>query len=87
MAGACLLAISPYKKSELSAQDFQAMHAQACAFLTRLTQLIKQGTFFINPSDLCAYCPYSMLCRKDAFKPLLRSRKSAQARTLEEARQ
>ena len=85
-AGACLATISPYKKSELSAQDFDAMHAKACAFLTRLTDLIKHGTFFINPSDLCTYCPYSMLCRKDAFKPLLRARKSTQARTLEEAR-
>jgi ATP-dependent helicase/DNAse subunit B len=85
-AGACLLAIRSYKKSELTAEEFEKMYPQACAFLTRLTDLIKQGTFFINPSDLCAYCPYSMLCRKDAFKPLLRARKSAQQRALEEAR-
>ena len=63
------------------------MHAKACAFLTRLTDLIKQGTFFMSPSELCMYCPYGMLCRKDAFKPLLRARKSAQLRALEEARQ
>lgn len=85
-AGACLLAISSYKKSELTDAEFEAMHDKACAFLTRLTDLIKHGTFFMNPSDLCMYCPYSMLCRKDAFKPLLRVRKSAQLRALEEAR-
>ncbi len=85
-AGACLAVISPYKKNELSAQDFQAMHAKACAFLTRLTDLVKHGTFFMNPSELCTYCPYTLLCRKDAFKPLLRARKSAQAHALEEAR-
>ncbi len=87
LAGACLLAISPYKKSELTDHEFEAMHAKACAFLTRLTDLIKHGTFFMNPSVLCTYCPYGLLCRKDAFKPLLRVRKSAQLRALEEARQ
>ena len=85
-AGACLLAISPYKKSELTGEEFKAMYAKVCAFLTRLTDLVKHGTFFINPSDLCTYCSYGMLCRKDAFKPLLRARKSAQLRALEEAR-
>ncbi len=85
-AGAGLRVISPYKKSELSAQEFTAMHAKACAFLMRLVNLVKDGTFFMSPSDLCTYCPYAMLCRKDAFKPLLRARKSAQARALEEAR-
>ncbi len=85
-AGACLLAIHPYKKSELTGNEFEAMHAKACAFLTRLADLIKHGTFFMNPSELCTYCPYGMLCRKDAFKPLLRARKSAQLRSLEETR-
>ena len=85
-AGACLLAISQYKKSELTGEEFEGMFPQAMAFLTRLTDIVKHGTFFINPSELCAYCPYRMLCRKEAFKPLLRARKSAQARALEEAR-
>lgn len=85
-AGSGLLAISKYKKIELSTAEFEAVYDKVCGFLGRLTDLIKAGTFFISPSDLCTYCPYALLCRKDAFKPLLRARKSAAYKALEEAR-
>ena len=83
-AGSCLLAIANYKKAELSAAEFEEIFPKACALLVGLCALIKQGQFFICPSDLCTYCPYSQLCRKDAFKPLLRARQSQTFATLEE---
>ncbi|MBR2082331.1 MAG: exodeoxyribonuclease V subunit gamma [Elusimicrobiaceae bacterium] len=86
-AGSCLLAIGKYQKAELSSEEFAAIYDKARNFLIQLTQLIQTGSFFMCPSDLCKYCPYTLLCRKDAFRPLLRSRKSAQLRALEEARQ
>ncbi len=85
-AGSCLLAIANYKKTELSAEQFVEIFPKACALLVGLCELIKQGKFFICPSDLCAYCPYGQLCRKDAFKPLLRARQSQAFATLEELR-
>ena len=86
-AGSCLLTIANYKKTELSVAEFEAIHSKACHFLCQLTGLIKQGTFFINPSDGCTYCPYALLCRRDAFKCLQRARKNKAFEQLEEARQ
>ena len=83
--GACLLAINSYKKSELTTEEFEEMRTKACTFLTSLCNLIRRGTFFMNPSELCVYCPYRMLCRTDAFRSLLRARKSAALQSLEEA--
>ncbi len=84
---ACLLTLANYHKQTLSQADFESMRPQACQFLRTLVQFIKQGTFFMNPSPSCKYCPYAMLCRKDAFYPLLRARNSTFAHTLQEMRQ
>lgn len=84
---ACLFTLAQYKKQTLVADEFNAVYEDACRLLKLLSAFIKQGTFFINPSDACTYCPYALLCRKDAFKPLFRARKSKPATALEEARQ
>ena len=87
-AGSCLLTIQPsYKKRVLSPAQFEEMRLRACQFLKQITDQIREGKFFICPSDLCAFCPYSTLCRKDSFASLLRARKSKESRALEEARQ
>ncbi len=85
-AGSCLLAIDPYNKRELSADEYAAVKARAVSFLIHLTNLVKSGTLFMCPGEACMYCPYHLLCRKDAFKPLLRAQKSALHVALEEAR-
>lgn len=85
-AGAYLLSVTKYTKRVLSAQQWEGIRPAAQNFLIRLVDLLKQGTLFICPSDLCSYCPYAMLCRKDAFKPLLRAQKSALAKELQEQR-
>lgn len=84
---ACLLTLAHYKQQVLSAEEFDAMREAAYRFLKQLADLVQHGNFFINPSDACAYCPYALLCRRDAFKPLLRARKNPPAVALEEARQ
>lgn len=85
-AGSCLLAIKEYDKRVLSAQEFEALRPKAQAFLKQLADLIKVGTFFLSPSDLCMYCPYAAICRRDSFACLMRARKSAPSRALEENR-
>ncbi len=85
-SGSYLLSVSKYAKRMLTDGEWQAQRPAAQAFFTRLAGLIKQGTLFICPSQLCAYCPYAMLCRKDAFHPLLRAQKSVQVHALQEAR-
>ncbi|MBP5404301.1 MAG: exodeoxyribonuclease V subunit gamma [Elusimicrobiaceae bacterium] len=85
-AGSCLLTIAKYKKTELSTQDFADIYKRVCALLVQLACLIQNGTFFMRPSDKCRYCPYGLLCRKDAFKSLLRARKSKPFVQLEEVR-
>lgn len=85
-AGSCLLSIDPYSKRDLSAEEFAAAFPRACELLEQLVQYVKTGTFFMCPGEICTYCPYHLLCRKDAFKPLLRAQKSAQHAALEEAR-
>ncbi|MBP5617142.1 MAG: exodeoxyribonuclease V subunit gamma [Elusimicrobiaceae bacterium] len=85
-AGACLLAIASYKKSDLSPEEYRAMYPRAVSFLKQLIGLIEEGSFFVNPSSACTYCPYGLLCRRDAFKTLLRARKSRACQELEEAR-
>ncbi len=85
-AGSCLLSINKgYQRRELSAADFDEMTPRACAFLKTITDWVKQGTFFLHPSDLCQYCPYAAICRRDSFKSLLRASKSALSQTLQEA--
>lgn len=87
-AGSCLLSIQPgYKKRVLTPQEFEGIRERACRFFVQITDQIKKGTFFLCPSDLCAYCPYSMLCRRDSFAALMRARKSEASKALEEARQ
>ncbi len=85
-AGAYLLSVSNYAKRELTAAQWQEMAPAARTFLTHVADLLKNGTLLICPSDLCAYCPYHLLCRKDAFKPLVRAQKSVQAHHLQEVR-
>ena len=87
-AGSCLLSIQPdYDKRVLSPEQFEAIRTRACRFLEQITNQIKQGTFFLCPSEDCVYCPYSTLCRRDSFAALLRARKSKASQALQEARQ
>ena len=86
-AGSCLLSINKgYARRDLEPSAFEALRPRAEAFLTLLADYIKKGAFFLNPSDLCDFCPYAAICRRDSFKCLMRARKSAQSRQLEEAR-
>lgn len=86
-AGSCLLSINPkYSRRDLEPSAFEALRPRAEKFLTLLSEYIKEGTFFLSPSDLCAYCPYATICRRDSFACLMRARKSAQSRRLEETR-
>ncbi len=85
-AGSCLLSIDPYSKRDLSAEQYAAIAPRAISFLVQLTDFIKTGQFFICPGEVCTYCPYKLLCRKDAFKPLLRAQRSALYKSLEEAK-
>lgn len=85
-AGSCLLSIEPYSKRDLSPEQYEAIQGKAITFLTQLTDWVKQGHFFMCPGEICTYCPYHLMCRKDAFKPLLRAQKSACYSSLEEAR-
>ncbi len=85
-AGSCLLSIDPYSKRDLTPEQYEYVRARSVSFLTRLTELVKTGALFMCPGEICTYCPYHLLCRKDAFKPLLRAQKSAQHALLEEAR-
>ena len=86
-AGSCLLAIAPkYHRSDLLPTAFEDVLPRACQFLVLLTDYVKNGVFFINPDDKkCQYCPYAAACRRDSFKSLLRARKSAAYKSLQEA--
>ena len=91
-AESVLLAINPkYNKRTLTHEQFETISTQACTFFNYLTDLIKNGTFFIYQSDkktdnICKYCPYSSICRKDSFNTLLRARKSALSKKHKEER-
>lgn len=87
-AGSCLLSINKgYERREMTASAFEDIRPRACEFFNLLAKLIEEGTFFLCPSDLCQYCPYATICRRDSFKSLLRARKCTAAQQLEEARQ
>lgn len=87
-AGSCLLSINKgYCRRDLPQSAFEEMRPRATAFLKMLTDFVRGGVFFLSPSDLCTYCPYAAICRRDSFKSLLRARKSAANQALEEARQ
>ncbi|MBR4355878.1 MAG: exodeoxyribonuclease V subunit gamma [Elusimicrobiaceae bacterium] len=84
---ACLLSLQKgYTRQDLSAEELMAMYPRAVDFLSRLAQLVQEGEFFLNPSDLCAYCPYHMICRKDSFSCLTRARHCASNKHIEEVR-
>lgn len=84
-AGSCLLSIrKSYCRRGLPAAQFNALRPRAEQFLTQLVDLIKRGKFFLSPSELCSYCPYGAICRKDSFSCLMRARKSVFSRQLEE---
>lgn len=85
-AGSCLLSINKkYVRRNLEPSAFEALRPRAEAFLTLLSEYIKEGTFFLRKSELCTYCPYASICRRDSFKSLMRASKSEQSRKLEEA--
>lgn len=85
-AGSCLLSINKkYVRRNLEPSTFEALRPRAEAFLTLLSEYIKEGTFFLRKSELCTYCPYASICRRDSFKSLMRASKSVQSRKLEEA--
>ena len=86
-AGAALLNINKgYNRQELTVQGFEAVRPRADRFLSLLAQLICQGTFFVSPGEHCLYCPYGAVCRKDAYRTLLRVKHTPQAALLEEAK-
>lgn len=86
-AGSCLLSIhKKYCRRDLLVPQWEELRPQAERFLTLLADLIKKGQFFLNPSEACQYCPYGTICRKDSFACLMRARKSAPSRQLEEVR-
>ena len=85
-AGSCLLSINKkYVRRNLEPSAFEALRSRAEAFLKLLSEYIKEGTFFLRKSELCTYCPYASICRRDSFKSLMRASKSEQSRKLEEA--
>lgn len=74
-AGAYLLSINKgYSCKGLSAAEKDNLGELPDKFFTCLINLLRKGTFFIFPSDLCAYCSYTSVCRKNSFKALQRSR-------------
>lgn len=86
--GAALLSINKgYERQELSQEGFNSVKERADGFLELLMSLVRKGRFFISPGEHCQYCPYAAVCRKDAFRPLLRAKHSPQFRMLEEAKQ
>jgi ATP-dependent helicase/DNAse subunit B len=85
--GAALLVIASYKKKTLTIAQYQAMAERVYAFLKQLANYIKNGTFFICPSDKCRFCPYGAMCRKNHFATLDRVNKCAEKQTLKEWRQ
>lgn len=86
--GAALLNINKgYDRQELTAEGFEAVRPRAEAFLTLLMNLIKEGSFFVSPGEHCQYCPYAAICRKDAYRTLLRAKHAPAERQLQEAKQ
>ncbi len=86
--GAALLIVDAgYFRQTLSAQDYEDSMPRAKEFFTCLMRLIKDGKFFVNPSKHCQFCPYASICRKDAYRTLLRAKHAPQARQLQEVKQ
>ena len=84
-AGACLLAIQKsYNRRDLTTQQFAELCPSAEQFFAQLVEFVKQGQFFLHPCDLCAYCPFAPICRKDHFASFMRARKSVPGGKLEE---
>lgn len=86
-AGSCLLVLKTgYEKCDLSVEEFTAILPRVHQFLQLLADIVIQGKFVLCPSDLCTYCPYSAICRKDSFACLMRARNSKTGKQVEEAR-
>lgn len=86
--GAALLSINKgYERQELTRPGFEAVRPKAEAFLAMLMDFVRRGRFFVNPGEHCQYCPYAAVCRKDAFRALLRAKHAPESRALEEAKQ
>lgn len=84
-AGSCLMSINKgYTRKDLTPQEFTELKPQADAFFARLARLIQEGTFYLNPTPDCQYCPYSAACRKNAFKMRQRALRCPAAREMEE---
>lgn len=86
-AGSCLLSIKDgYYRQELPFSRWEDMRPHAEKLLLELVGLIKKGTFFLNDQveEVCKYCPFTSICRRDAFRPLMRARKSDSHKKIEE---
>lgn len=86
-----------YSRQDLSPERWRDLYPHAVAFLTRLTELMKNGIFFLQPPastgkdykvrrDGCKYCAFTDICRRDSFACLYRARYNAQARATENLR-
>ncbi len=78
-AGSGLLSIKDgFSRQDLPFSRWEDMRPQAEKLLTALVNLIKEGNFFLNNEHkkVCDYCPFASICRRDAFRPLMRARKS-----------
>ena len=86
-AGSCLLVLqNGCDKRDLPANEIDDLLPRVREFLQLLVDIMTRGTFVLNPSDLCMYCPYSAICRKDSFACLMRACKSKTIEQLEEGR-
>lgn len=85
--GAALLNINKgYNRQELSRAGFEAVRPRAEQFIALLMNWVQQGRFFISPGEHCQYCPYTAICRKDAFRARLRAAHAPQNHALQEAK-
>ncbi len=86
-AGSCLLVLQKgCDRRDLPAEQIAALLPRIRRFLQLLVDITVQGNFVFSPSELCTYCPYRAICRKDSFACLMRARRSKTIQQLEEAR-
>lgn len=86
--GAALLNINKgYGRQELTQAGFDAVRERAAAWVALLMQGVRAGSFFVSPGEHCTYCPYGAICRKDAFRTLLRVRRAPLVQKWQEVRQ
>ena len=85
-AGSCLLSIKDgYTRQELTPEQWHEMYPKALDLFNLLARFVRQGTFVLQTSNACTYCPFHRICRRDSFACLMRARRSAPIKELEEA--